>query len=241
MDTKSQKGPAPPYVAYKTFKNFIDSLKVAMPGRIDRSVLHTMSGGTQSHMMHALRALDLITEHGIPKDSFRELVSAEGEDRKRHIQGALRIGYPFLFSGSIDLATGSGKQLLEQFNVVSLSGDTIRKSITFFLSAAKDSGIKLSPYFEKIQSRSGATPKRNTGGNGQSANPPSGEKAPQAGATDESKGKPKVSKETTTREPPADNWVELLLSKFPSFDPAWPDEVKSKWFDAFEKLMRSRT
>lgn len=29
----------------------------------------------------------------------------------------------------------------------------------------------------------------------------------------------------------------LLLSKFPSFDPAWPDEVKIKWFDGFNELM----
>jgi hypothetical protein len=30
---------------------------------------------------------------------------------------------------------------------------------------------------------------------------------------------------------------QLLLSKFPSFDPAWPDEVKTKWFEGFNKLM----
>jgi hypothetical protein len=33
-------------------------------------------------------------------------------------------------------------------------------------------------------------------------------------------------------------WEQMLLSKFPSFDPSWPDEVKSKWFDGFHRLMR---
>jgi hypothetical protein len=28
-----------------------------------------------------------------------------------------------------------------------------------------------------------------------------------------------------------------LLAKFPTLDPAWPDDVKSKWFDAFQQLM----
>jgi hypothetical protein len=35
-------------------------------------------------------------------------------------------------------------------------------------------------------------------------------------------------------------WAELLLAKFPEFDPAWTDDVKLKWFDAFDRLMKSR-
>jgi hypothetical protein len=30
-----------------------------------------------------------------------------------------------------------------------------------------------------------------------------------------------------------------LLSKFPALDPAWPDDVKAKWFEAFDRLMNS--
>lgn len=35
-------------------------------------------------------------------------------------------------------------------------------------------------------------------------------------------------------------WAELLLAKFPEFDPAWTDDVKLKWFDAFDRLMKGR-
>lgn len=35
-------------------------------------------------------------------------------------------------------------------------------------------------------------------------------------------------------------WAEQLLAKFPQFDPAWPDEVKLKWFDGFDRLMKGR-
>jgi len=36
------------------------------------------------------------------------------------------------------------------------------------------------------------------------------------------------------------DWAEMLLAKFPQFDPAWTDDVKLKWFDAFDRLMKGR-
>ena len=30
-----------------------------------------------------------------------------------------------------------------------------------------------------------------------------------------------------------DDFKMALLTKFPTFDPSWPDEIKSKWFDGF--------
>jgi hypothetical protein len=41
-------------------------------------------------------------------------------------------------------------------------------------------------------------------------------------------------------EPPEERslgWAEILMSKFPTFDPSWPDDVKAKWFDAFKQMM----
>lgn len=32
-------------------------------------------------------------------------------------------------------------------------------------------------------------------------------------------------------------WAELVLGKFPEFDPSWSDEVKEKWFVSFERLI----
>jgi len=28
-----------------------------------------------------------------------------------------------------------------------------------------------------------------------------------------------------------------LLEKFPTFDPTWPDEIKAKWFEGYERLL----
>ena len=30
----------------------------------------------------------------------------------------------------------------------------------------------------------------------------------------------------------------LLIDKFPGFDPEWPDDVKLKWFAAFDELLK---
>lgn len=30
----------------------------------------------------------------------------------------------------------------------------------------------------------------------------------------------------------------MLLEKFPSFDPAWNDDLKLKWFEAFDELLK---
>jgi hypothetical protein len=131
---------------------------------------------------------------------------------------------------------------LDQFSNVGLRGDSIRRSIAFFLAAAKDAGIKLSPYFDKIQSRSGA-PKRN--GSSDTETPSAEESNPE-----QPKGwtPRRQSKQQEQKQPPSPprrqlsdvdvKWAEQLLLKFPEFDPAWADDVKVKWFDAFDRLMK---
>ena len=59
---------APPYIAYKTSKGFLSSLKVAIPSRIDRSVMTTYSAAVQSQITHAMRFFNLIDMSGHPSD-----------------------------------------------------------------------------------------------------------------------------------------------------------------------------
>jgi hypothetical protein len=229
--TKDPRKRTPPYVAYKTFIGFVDSLRKAIPGRIDRSVMHTMSGGTQSHVSHALRTMDLINESGVPTEAFKNLINSLGEDRKKALAASLKTGYPFLFPPSkIDLATASGKQLLEEFENVGLRGDSIRRSIAFFLAAGKDAGITLSPFFNKIQSRSGTAKPRNGGAPEEDSSGTKGEIK-----------KPASAKKRDDLDDSQPAWMERLLSKFPEFDPKWPDDIKTKWFEGFDRLMKGGT
>jgi hypothetical protein len=37
---------------------------------------------------------------------------------------------------------------------------------------------------------------------------------------------------------PDGSWIAMLLKKFPDFDPEWSEELKVKWFSAFDDLMK---
>lgn len=32
-------------------------------------------------------------------------------------------------------------------------------------------------------------------------------------------------------------WLELLVAKFPQYDPSWPPELQARWFESFERLL----
>lgn len=165
-DSEKHREHAPPYVAYKTFRNFTESLRAAMPSRIDRSVMHKLSGAAQSHILSALRSMNFVSNQGLTTEAFREFVNSEGEERQAALTAAIKVGFPFLFDGSIELSTATGKQLLEKFGSTPFHGNTLRRSVAFFLAAAKDARLTVSPYFDKIQSRSAASPRRSSSNNG---------------------------------------------------------------------------
>ena len=67
----------PPYVSYRTFRNFLELLKEGLPSRIDRSVWGPRySGTTGQQLMTALKSLRLITDNGVPTQKLEELVNS---------------------------------------------------------------------------------------------------------------------------------------------------------------------
>jgi hypothetical protein len=79
--------------------------------------------------------------------------------------------------------------------------------------AAKDAHIELSSFLKKMRySKMAKSGRRNQG----------------------------VSETDEGLEPPegqSSGWADILMSKFSTFDPSWPDDVKAKWFDAFKQMM----
>jgi len=218
---KEEKKWAPPYVSYKTFLNFLERLQVGIPTRIDRSVLSTYSGAIQSHLFSTLKYLHLISPLGIPTDRLTKLVHAEGAARQTIFKDILVTSYQFLFKDGVDLQRITSDELQKLFDKEGVSGGTLPKAIKFFVEATKYAGIQLSPYIGKIR----VTGSRSTGPRGKKTN---GEKQndifPHEGPL-------------TQGQAGDTPWQQLLLAKFPSLDPAWPDEVKTKWFDSFNQLM----
>lgn len=211
----------PPYLPYKTFRSFLEQFKVGIPSRIDRGLMGSMSGTAQTRVIAALRFFDLISPNGIPnKDKLPLLVASEGAERQKTLRSILASSYSFLFAEGFDIKKATARQLAEEFNNAGATGETTRKCIAFFMSAAKDAGLELSPFFKTPRAgRTAPRQRRATNAGGAASNERQVDESP---------------------DQPASNikWSQMLLSKFPSLDPAWPDDVKAKWFDSFKDLMR---
>jgi hypothetical protein len=152
----------PPYPAFKTFTNFLEGLEEKQqqfPPRIDRGYLRGLSGVSQSQLLAALRAFDLIDEDGNVTQALKDLATRP-EDRPQLVGDLVRTYYPEMVKLGEDNATS--KMLEDAFAEYGLSGSTRRKAIGFFLKAAEWGGIELSPYFAlpRVTSGNGSTKRK---------------------------------------------------------------------------------
>ena len=214
----------PPYVSYRTFHNFIDRLQQRLPSRIDRSYWgDILSGSTGTQLMAALRFLGLIDANGKPTEPLKPLVMARGEPRAQLLRGVTTQAYSFVLKSSIDIESATYAQLEEVFhNAFQLTGDVSRKCVKFFIALSGDAGLPISPF---ITRRTRAT------------HTAAGTKTlvkKGAGRTKRNALIPQISDEI----PDNNSWHSKLLDKFPSFDPSWNDAIKTKWFAAFDGLLK---
>jgi hypothetical protein len=214
----------PPYVSYRTFHNFIERLQEQMPSRIDRSYWgDILSGSTGIQLMAALRFLNLVDANGKPLERLRPLVSARGEQRAQLLRIIAYDAFSFVLESSLDLESATYAQLVEVFHsTFQLTDDVSRKCVKFFIALANDAGMPISPFITKrtraTHTTSGTKVMSKKSGNRTSRN----SLIPQA--EDEI--------------PNHSTWNSLLLSKFPNFDPSWSDDLKLKWFTAFDELLK---
>ena len=220
VESKTVKKLCPPYLAFKTLKNFLETLRPGIPSRIDRSLMGTYSGTVQGQLLNTLQFLGLISADGIPSDRLNSLVHSEGPEQQKNLSNILAERYPYLFEDGFDLQNATATHLLEQFAKFEATGDTLRKALTFFLAAAKEAGIRISPHV-----RQSSGPKRGSSRTRKPKTTPQQTPAPVPGESEASK----------THQL---GWKQLLLSKLPSFDPSWDDEAKKSWLDAYREVAR---
>lgn len=157
-----KKAATPPYAPYKTFKTFLEKFKQGVPGRIDRDLMGTMSGASQSQVTTALRYLGFTSENNLPLESMKAFVVAEGENRKALLKTALMKSYPYLFGAQFDLSSATASQLREAIEAhTSASGETVDRCIAFLKDAAQDAGIVVSKYITQKKPRSGFSKRKN--------------------------------------------------------------------------------
>jgi len=223
VDERTRKR-LPPYVSYRTFRTFLTDLQQGVPSRIDHSYWGThYSGSTLTQLMSAITFLNLVDTAGIPTNRMKLLVGAKDVKRTDILKQTCTDAFDFLFQGTFDTQTATYAQLQELFHSnFQISSSVSRKCIKFFVDMASDAGIQLSPYITKqlrnTHSISG------TKGIAKKTAPRIGRNLPVAQDEEEIPGRM--------------TWDKMLLNKFPSFDPTWPDEVKLQWFRAFDELLR---
>jgi len=220
MNTESATKVPPPYVAYATFKNLLGSLKEGVvPARIDKTLPFMMgqSGSNQSYLFSALRFFNLIDENKKPTPAFKPLVLGENDERKALWRRLFDVAYHPILDG-LDLDTATVGMLHEKFQVQGLTGETVRKAHSFFGAAAEDAGISLTgPLKPKAR---GSGPRR------------AKKSKPARNGQDEGGV-------TASAVVAAKTVHELLLEKFPPYNPEWTPELQAKWFDGYEKLLKA--
>jgi len=164
----------------------------------------------------ALRFLGLMSSDGIPTEKLKQLVKSDAETRPKVLDSLIRKAYAPLFA-DLDVAHASHKQVNEYFKSQGITGDIARKCWSFFAAISADAGIELSPQLDRSKSREMAKQMRRGVRTSVRAN-----------------------HEIVSRGASSDNeslaLKRMLLDKFPNFDPQWPVELKSAWFDDLRQL-----
>ncbi|MEE2822772.1 MAG: DUF5343 domain-containing protein [Acidobacteriota bacterium] len=147
----------PPYISYRTFSNFLSELRSrGLPSRIDRSIMAHKSGTIQSQLLLTLNYLGLVRALGQPTDTLKKLVESDDQQQRVVLRTILKTSYTFVFKSDIGLQAATSDQVEELFQKTGASGETIRRCIAFFLAAAKDCGIPISPYVKPHKRRTEA-------------------------------------------------------------------------------------
>ena len=222
MLSSSSKKLLPPYVSYRTFFNFLEGLQQTIPARIDRSYWgDRLSGSTGTQLVSALRFLDLIDVNGFPTVKLRQLVASKGSQRTELLKQLTHESYSFFFLSQVDPQAATYAQLEEAFHDnYQIASDVARKCIKFFIGLAGDGGMKLSPFVtKKTRTVRLATAVKKPA---RTLDKKAGTEIPQSSVPN----------------PNGIGLDKLLIDKFPGFDPSWPDEVKLKWFAAFDELLK---
>ncbi|HYC98768.1 DUF5343 domain-containing protein [Brevundimonas sp.] len=184
--------------------------------------------------LQALTVLDLIDPEGRPTPALDEMQKASEADYRTRMGEWLAAAYADALQ-FVDPASASETEVRDAFRQYKPVGQQ-RRMVILFMGLFRHAGIA-----------PGRTP---TGG----AAPR--KKVSDAGA------KPRMEKRHVAPPKPKDDFgadekrgeagtgnlqgdqkqqtefMKALLDKFPAFDPAWPDDIKAKWFEGFDIFMK---
>src|SRR3989304_4723899 len=135
----------PPYIGWATWNRLTRLMKPFAPPRLDRSYFNSLgfSGTQYTQAVRAFLFLRLMDDGKKPTETLRQLVMGTDEVRKSTLKSVIEKAYqPFFLSpGPQDATLGD----LESFLRGQGAKGVVDKCATFFLAAAKEADIQLSP------------------------------------------------------------------------------------------------
>jgi hypothetical protein len=160
----NDKAVKPPYTSFRSFTNLMSELREhhVMPSAIDRSYLSKRSGSEKSALIATLKWFELVNDEGTPTERLENFVAADEQESKTLLKEMVESSYGAITDGTFNLRSATTSQLADQFRQYEISGSTLSKSITFFLAAAKEAGIAVSPHAKVPPVTSSGNGKRKT-------------------------------------------------------------------------------
>lgn len=146
---------APAYGSYPSLIKIVDKMKEhGIPPVLDRSFFGNQSGSLTAQQRGSLRFLGLIDADYRPTDEMTLLVEADEAGRKEILRELAMKAY----AEQVKLAqvNGTQGQLADSFRKLGITGSTVERAISFYLTLAEDLGLPTSSHFKKI-----ATPAAN--------------------------------------------------------------------------------
>jgi antitoxin component of MazEF toxin-antitoxin module len=157
--TMLHKTPAP-YLPFRTFQTAIEALEHGIPKKIDRTIWRSQSGLVQSQILMALRFLALVDDQDRPTQLLHSLVE-EKETRAANYGTILSLSYSDVLAH--DLTKMTPKMIEDEMEQYSVTGDTKRKAVTFFLRAAKFAGLPMHPLLSSMVRNTGPRKRKGKG------------------------------------------------------------------------------
>ena len=146
------------YLPFKTFLSAIEALEHGIPKKIDRTIWRTQAYVVQTQIIMALRFLGLLDNEDNPTPKLHQLVENK-DDRKRVLHTILEDSYRHLVA--LDLTKTTPKMLDDEMEKYSVSGDTKKKAVRFFLQAAKYVEMPMHPLLQsQVRNSNGPRKKR---------------------------------------------------------------------------------
>ena len=161
---------APPYVSYSTFRTMLEWLgSEGVPLRFDRSFWESkFSGSNGAQLSAALRFLGLLWDDE-PNPELERLATATPYERRTTLRLLLIDSYLAVPFDELPRATPA--MVRDWFRAYPIDGHTLRKAISFFVNAAKDTEFPLSNAVRKMAKSKSPAPSSSASGETRGSKP----------------------------------------------------------------------